>query len=197
MSQLSDLGFDKFLYRDTIDSAFYKLMHPFGEFAKSDVNQLFNAGTIETTTLTGIIGLNNTNIAAQSWYQTCLFSAYNATAVQWTAGIFESASGVIYNISAGNTGAMTAKTYIYLDTKVSTTEYQVTDVFANSNGPDKVLVTTAMPGTVDPSYVVAGGVGGFMIDSTNIITGSIFNTSSYTVATLPVIAAFNNPSAYE
>ena len=55
-----------------------------------------------------------------------VFSATDNDTVQWTAGTIEFADGSIFSIAAGNTGAMTAKTWIYLDPDVSTTVLQVT-----------------------------------------------------------------------
>ena len=83
---------------------------------------------MDTTYLSGTVSQANLNLANLGWGQTCVFSVTNATTVSWTSGTFTSSDGTAYAISAGNTGVMPEKTYVYLDLAVSSTAYQtITD----------------------------------------------------------------------
>ncbi len=111
------------------------------------------------------------------WTQTCVFSSTSANQVNWSAGGLTVSNGTTYNILAGNTGTMAARTYIYLDLNVSETEYQTTTTATDAVGDGKVLVATAInntaTGAVDCSFQVFGGVGGMTIDGGDIISESI------------------------
>lgn len=138
------------------------------------------AGVFSNITITGgsisgstTVGIGNVNIAARGWNQTCAFSVLDADTVQWGAGTFVSADGTSYSIGAGNTGNMSARTYIYLDIAVSTTAYQVTTTASTAVGAGKVLIATAINGSVEPTFTVFGGVGGQNIDATSIVANSI------------------------
>jgi len=82
-------------------------------------------------------------LAMFGWTQSCVFSTDGRTKVNWTSGTLKTAGNKTYNITAGTTGIMTAKTYIYLDINVSTTTYQITTTATNTVGLGKLLVATA------------------------------------------------------
>lgn len=107
------------------------------------------------------------------WTQTCTFSAPNSNTVYWSGGTFTSSKGTSYTISAGNTGVMSARTYIYLDADVSTTTYQTTTNSTLSVGDNKVCVATAINTATQATFYVFGGSGGVQIDGDNIAAGSI------------------------
>ena len=115
-------------------------------------NITITGGSVATSVLAGIVALANTNVAAQNWTQTSIFSSSSATVVAWTSGTFTTAGGTNYSISSGNTGTMSAVTYIYLDISVSTTAYQTTTTAALSVGTGKVLVATAQNAAVAATY---------------------------------------------
>ncbi len=123
--------------------------------------------------LSGVIAQANLNVSNRGWVQTSAFSVTDADTVAWGSGTFTSADGTAYSISAGNTGNMSAKTYIYLDTAVSTTAYQVTTTVTTALGVGKVLVAVAQNGAVEATYKVLQGQGGENIDAANIVAGSI------------------------
>ena len=89
-------------------------------------------GSVVTSVLSGLVGLSNTNIAAQGWSQTCVFYNSDSNTINWSAGTLTTAAGTAYSISASSTGNMTGKTYIYLDIGVSTTAYQTTTTAATA-----------------------------------------------------------------
>lgn len=139
------------------------------------------AGTFTDVAITGgsiggttTVGVSNLNIANRGWVQTCAFTADGAVQVGWGAGIFTAADGTAYSIIAGNTGTMSAKTYIYLDISITTSAYQVTTTPISAVGAGKVLIAIAEDGTDEASYAVLGGQGGQRIDaSTQIVANSI------------------------
>lgn len=100
-------------------------------------------GTYPTTTL---------DVSNWGWGQTCVFSSTDLNTVSWGAGTFTSASGDTYSISAGNTGNMAAKTYIYLSLLDSETVYQKTTTSADSVGLGKVLIAVAENAATDATY---------------------------------------------
>ena len=106
-------------------------------------------GSVVTSVLSGLVGLSNTNIAAQGWSQTCVFYTSDSNTINWSAGTLTTAAGTVYSISASDTGNMTAKTYIYLDIGVSTTAYQTTTTASTAVGSGKVLVAIAWPVLAD------------------------------------------------
>lgn len=108
------------------------------------------------------------NLALMSWTITCVFSITDADTVAWGAGTLTAADGTAYSISAGNTGNMAARTFVYLDTAVSSTVLQTTTTAATAVGNGKLMVMTAINGTTEPTYVVFSGA-----SQTNIDGGSV------------------------
>lgn len=130
-------------------------------------------GSVAVSTLNGTLSFANLDVAIQGWSQTCAFSVTDADTVAWAAGTFTTAGGTTYNIGAGNTGNMVAKTYIYLDTAVSTVAYQVTTTAATAVGAGKCLVAIAQNAVSEATYQVMYGMGGLNIDAANIVAGTI------------------------
>jgi hypothetical protein len=139
----------------------------------SFANVAITGGSVDSNVLNGLVLLANTNVAAQGWTQTCAFSSSGADTVAWGSGTFTTASGTTYNIDAGDTGAMAARTYIYLDIAISTTAYQTTTTAGDAVGAGKVLIATAQNGTSEATFTVFGGAGGINIDAGSIAAGSI------------------------
>lgn len=136
---------------------------------------LIAGSTVPTSTLDGLIGSGNLNVADRGWIQTCVFASADIDTVQWGIGTFVCSDGTTYNIGAGNTGDMTVKTYVYLDTAVSVIAYQVTTTAATAVGAGKVLVAVCnkgTAGTTESSWLLMDQ-GGINIDATSIIAGSI------------------------
>lgn len=134
-------------------------------------NILVTGGSI---TGSGIVAVQALNLANRGWTQTSIFTFSSATVVAWGAGTFLSADGTTtYSISAGNTGTMAAKTYIYLDALVSTTVYQTTTTAATAVGAGKVLIAVAQNAVGEATFTVLEGQGGQNIDAANIVANSI------------------------
>ena len=132
--------------------------------------------SIATSYLSGLVAQANLNVANRGWTQTSAFSVTDADTIAWGAGTFTSADGTAYSISAGNTGNIVAKTYIYLDTAVSTTAYQLTTTSTTAVGVGKVLIAIAQNDTVEATYFVFNGQGGLNINASNLVASSITAT---------------------
>lgn len=141
--------------------------------AATFTNVTITGGSVATSTLSGTIGLGNLNVANRGWSQTSVFSVTDADTVAWAAGTFTSADGTAYSISSGNTGNMVAKTYVYLDTGVSTTVYQITTTATTAVGAGKVLIAIAQNATGEATFFVLDGQGGQNIDASSIVANSI------------------------
>lgn len=148
----------------------------------TDVNT--NAETINGASITpGTIPPETLDVSNWGWTQTSAFTAASATQVNWGAGTFTSANGISYSIGAGNTGTMSAKTFIFLDLSVSSTAYQTTTTSANSVGVGKVLVAIAQNAAVtatfnlnEASQITSDNILANSIDASKIVAGSITAT---------------------
>lgn len=136
-------------------------------------NIVVTGGSIDATVLNGILNQANLDIANRGWSQTSVFTAPSVSQVNWGAGTFITASGTTYSISSGNTGTMSAKTYVYFDVGVSTTAYQHTTVAATAVGAGKVLIAVAQNNSNEATFQVFGGGGGLNVDGANIVAASV------------------------
>ena len=108
----------------------------------------------------------------QGWTHDLVFSVTDANTVSWTSGTITLADGTTYSIDAGNTGNMTAKTYVYLDTDVSSTTLQTTTAKANVVGDNKILIAICENSTGEALFQVFGS-DEQNIDGSNIRANSI------------------------
>ena len=202
--QLSELLLDRYLYKnskqslETQDSVSTSMDSmpveptpiPSGGSAQdiNTSNVFINGGIIEP----GTIPADVLDVSNWGWGQTCVFTSTDLDTVSWGAGVFTSANGVSYNISAGNTGNMSAKNYIYLDLNVSEIEYQITTTSATSVGIGKVLIAVAEDGTDDATYNLSQAS---QIVADNILANTI-DASKMNVGQLSAITAdFGNMTA--
>jgi hypothetical protein len=126
--------------------------------------------TVTNPTITGIQA--GSEISIQGWIHTLTFSVTDADTVAWTSGSIRLMDSTTYSISAGNTGNMTAETYIYLDVGTSTTVLQTTTTKTNAVGSGKILICVAQNGTDEASFVDFGSKN-LNIPGTSIVAGSI------------------------
>jgi hypothetical protein len=129
----------------TIGSATAKVLDT-GVATFSNAN--ITGGSVATSTL---------NVAVMGWTTDIVFSSASATQVNWTSGHISVQSGTTYTISSGNTGTMSALTYIYLDTAVSVTVLQITTTYSTATGNGKVLIATAQNNAIAASVINFGG----------------------------------------
>jgi hypothetical protein len=215
--KLSDLFLNRWLYRDNNQN----LETKGADFASLDsmdtepasipsggAAQDINTGnvTINGQQLTpGTYPVTVLDVSNWGWGQTCAFSSTDEDTVSWGIGVFKSASGVSYNISAGNTGNMAAKTYIYLDLLVSETAYQTTTTPANAVGIGKVLIAVADKATApnlatynlsEAIQIVGDNILANSINASKIVAGSITTTQlNFTPVTSTNVVASINASA--
>lgn len=139
------------------------------------------------------------NPSLQSWTTNIVFSSASDTQINWTSGtITLGASGTTYSISSGNTGAMAALNYIYLDIAVSTTVLQKTSTYSTAVGDGKILVAAAQNGTGGASVIPYGGQqplinGGLQINALSIVAANIaagaVTASKISVSNLAAVSA--------
>jgi len=192
--KLSDLLLNRFLYKDALQNLETKdSSYNAGNVVEETPPPLASGGAaqdINTSNVTingqqltpGTYPVTVLDVSNWGWGQTCAFSSTDLNTVSWGAGVFTSASGVSYAISAGNTGNMAAKTYIYLDLLVSETAYQITTTPATAVGVGKVLVAVANPDTASATYNLSEAT---QIVGDNILANSI-NASKITTGQLIV-----------
>jgi len=154
-----------------------------------------NFSTVASATPRNVAG-SDTVISQRGWTQTCIFSSTSATQVNWGAGRFIASDGTTYNILAGNTGVMTARTYIFLDIDVSTTQYQITTVAGNAVGNNRVLIGSAINGTIEATFTIFSGDGAIKISKEGLEDGSIdlskFGSGLTPVEVLDILPTENN-----
>lgn len=126
--------------------------------------------------------------AIQGWSSTLTFSSTDADTVAWSSGSIILADGTTYTIDAGNTGNMTAITYIYIDIATSTTVLQTTTTAATSVGINKLLIAVAQNSSVEAIFQAFGGKGGLLITTDNLAADSI-TANEVNINTLSAIAA--------
>lgn len=199
--KLSDLNLNRFLYKDVKDletpdsSVMASNIRPEEVVGISSGDAVYDINSssqfIKGSNLDPNSPIPSTalNIADLGWTNTCVFSVSNATTVTWGAGVFTSANGNQYNISAGTTGVMSAKTYVYLDINVSTTSYQTTTNVNAPLGVGRVLIAVCQNATVSATYALVQTT---QISGDNIIANSI-NASKITAGS---ITATQISSAY-
>lgn len=190
--KLSDLNLNRFLYKDVKDletpdsSVMASNIRPEEVVGISSGDAVYDINSssqfIKGSNLDPNSPIPSTtlNIADLGWTNTCVFSVSNANTVTWGAGVFTSANGKQYNISAGTTGAMASKTYVYLDINVSTTSYQTTTDVNAPLGVGRVLIAVCQNAAVSATYALVQTT---QISGDNIIANSI-NTSKITTGTL-------------
>jgi len=130
-------------------------------------------GSIAGASLNGLAAGSLLNI--QGWSFSGVFSALDADTVQWTAGAITLGDGTTFNILAGNTGNISAITYIYFDKSVSLTVLQTTTTASTSVGANKILIAVAKNESgKNATFQAFGGKGiGQLITADNIVANTI------------------------
>lgn len=139
----------------------------------SDIEDVLDEdGNVDSDKIGGEIPPANLDLASRGWLQTCAFSVTDADTVSWGAGTLTAADGTAYSIDAGNTGNMSAKTFIYFDTGTSETEYQTSTTATDAVGAGKVMVAIAENGTGEASFITFQD-SAINIPASNIVANSI------------------------
>lgn len=139
-------------------------------------NIKLSSGSISTSKIAdGAITSSLVNLAMRGWTFTGTFSATDYNTVAWTTGTFTASDGTSYSIGSGNTGNISALTYIYLDIAVSETVLQTTTTATTAVGNGKVLIAVAQNNSDTTSkaiFQVFGGSGGNSVMVDNIVANS-------------------------
>jgi len=157
------------------------------------------AGTLTALQIsTGTITAGLLKTGGQAFSHNLTFTSTDANTVSWTAGTIKTADETAYSIDAGNTGNMTARTYIYLDKSVSETVLQTSTSYDAPLGDNRIPIATAEDGTNNAIFTVFQGGGGVFISggmiaahtigATQIIAGSI-TANEITVSNLQSLSA--------
>jgi len=113
----------------------------------------------------------------QGWQFTGVFSATDHDTVAWTSGTLTLADGSTFSIVSGNTGNISAVTYIYFSYSTSTTVLQTSTTASAAVGAGKILICVASNVASGKSceFQVFGGSGGIskLITASNIAAGTI------------------------
>jgi hypothetical protein len=150
-----------------------------------------------SVSISGIANNTATDISLLEKTHNLVFSVTDANTIAWTSGTVTLSNGRTFSISSGNTGNMSALTYIYIDPAVSSTVLQTTTTYSTATGNNKILIGTAQNNTVTASYIPYGP-GQPLIDGANIgalsivaanIAASTITASKMTVTQLSAISA--------
>ena len=120
-------------------------------------------------------------VGSQTWIHTLVWTADDIDTVSWSAGSISFADGTAYSIDAGDTGDITLRTYVYLDTGVSTTALQTTTTKADAIGDQKILLAIIDVGETDGKALITPlGAPGTTIKGDQITTGKIQSNNTLT-----------------
>lgn len=140
------------------------------------------AATFTNITITGgsvVTSVLNTSV--QRATSDIAFSVTDNDTIAWSSGTIRNAVGNTWSISSGNTGNMSALTYIYLDIAVSVTVLQTTTSYSTAVGDGKILVAVAQNASSGGAMVVP------YLGATPLLNGAAqINASSILAAQLSV-----------
>lgn len=140
-------------------------------------NFTITGGSIAGTSLSSVPNTTATDISLLGASHSLVFSVTDSDTIAWASGTINLSNGRSFSISSGNTGNMSALTYIYLDPGVSSTVLQTTTTFSTAIGANKRLIGTAQNNTVTASFIPFDGgqplIDGANIGSLSIVAGNI------------------------
>ncbi len=149
------------------------------------INSNIQGGSVTTESLA---------YGVQSFTNNVAFVVVDIDTVSWSAGgtgTIKLQDGTVYTIAAGNTGNMSALTYIYLDLGVSTTAFQTTTDYSNAVGDNKILIAVAKNGTTKASVIPYGGQKP-QVTGDDIVAGTILaaNIAAGTITANEISASY-------
>lgn len=133
---------------------------------------------ISKTLATSLLPAGKLSFELRGWTHTMTFSATDSDTVAWSTGTLTLGDKITqFSISAGNTGNISALTYIYFDIYASKTALQTTTTAINAIGIGKILIAVAQNSTSpkDAIFQVFGGAGGngILVTADNIAANTI------------------------
>jgi hypothetical protein len=171
------------------------------QFDNVNIGEIITAGALPPSEIITAI-VKDEQLSIKGWTSDIIFSATDSDTVAWAAGTIRLTDGKAFVIASGNTGNISALTYIYFDKGLSETALQTTTTAATAIGANKILIAVAQNVTSpkDAEFQAFGGSGGIgkLITADNIaadtITANEMAANSVTateidVATLDAISA--------
>jgi len=137
------------------------------------------AGTVTSPVTLDNVAINElaegSLINIQGWAFSGAFSATDSDTVAWAAGTITLGDGTTFSINAGNTGNISAVTYIYFDKSVSETVLQTTTTAGTAVGGNKIMMCVAKNETgKNATFQAFGGKGiGTLVTADNIAANTI------------------------
>jgi len=133
---------------------------------------LIDGGMIQTIALlANSITAEKLKIGARSWNHNITWTATDIDTCSWSSGTIMFADGNDYAINAGNTGNITAKTYIYYD---ETTTLKTTTTYSSAVSDTRILLAIVEEGGTGGKCVITPIQStGTTIDGDKIVTGKI------------------------
>lgn len=133
---------------------------------------------------------------SQGWNTNIVFSSPSDNLVSWSSGQIKFADGALYNIGSGNTGGMSAFTYIYFNSSISPTTLQVTTNYSNVIGEQNILLCVAENiADITQTAFFIPSVGTFGINATVVGPNSISTGSIQALAITTGLLAANAVTA--
>lgn len=147
-------------------------------------------GSIAGTPINTIPNSTATDISLLDMTHDLVFSVTDLNTVAWASGTITLSNGRTFSITGSNTGNMAARTYVYLDTAVSTTALQTTTTVSTAMGANKKLIAVCQNQTAEASFDVYGGIGGMKLpeSSTSISNNNWTYSGTWSVTDLNTIA---------
>lgn len=134
------------------------------------------SGAISGVSIASVPNDTSTDISLLDYTHTLVFSASDNDTVAWATGTITMSNGRTFTIDAGNTGNMTALTWIYLDTGTSSTVLQTTTTAATAMGANKIAIAIAQnnaDASANATFVVHKGTTGVAITASSIKTATL------------------------
>src|SRR3990167_4955663 len=147
-------------------------------------------GAISGTPISSIPNSTVTDISLLDFTHDLVFSVTDKDTVAWALGTITLSNGRTFSISASNTGNMAARTYIYLDTAVSSTVLQTTTTVATAMGANKKLIAVAQNGSAEAQFQVNQGIMGMKLTAamTSISNNDWTYSGAFTVTDADTVA---------
>jgi len=136
---------------------------------KTGVAKFQSVTLANNVAISGIANDSNTDIQLLEMSHNLTFAVTDANTINWTSGTINLSNGRTFTMDSGNTGNMSALTYLYLDPGAvgGDTVLQQTTTYSTAVGAGKRLVGTAQNQTTTASFIPYGP-GEPLIDGDNI-----------------------------
>lgn len=127
----------------------------------------------------GTVFMESLVVGARTWNHNLTWTATDYNTASWGSGAIRFSDGTSYSIDAGNTGDISATTYIYFD---GTSVLKTTTTYTDAVGDTKVLLAIVqVAGDTDAkSIITALNSPGTTIDGNKVVTGKIVSTDGKT-----------------